>query len=204
MDKELKIKFVEKIKYVETGNKLIDGLLVFILYPLVLVFGLLAMCFVGLLSFWQNVTSSKKELQEVEEMKLEITNENKQWSIFTTAPNVAIEKQLAGRLPWDSGDYFYLKSRPEIEYLNNRLFGDWLLVAFGGVFLQKWNDTRNINCDLAFIDLDTLKVTELKANIPTKHWETEKINENEIKFTFSTSNSDMVYIINRELHFLKS
>jgi hypothetical protein len=204
VDRQAKITFVKKIKHAETGNKLIDSLLVFFLYPLVLVFGLLAMCFVGLLSFWQKLTNSKKELQEAEEMKFKITNESKHWSIFTMMPNVAIEKQLAGSLPWDSGDYFYLKSSPEIEYLNNKLFGDWLLVASGGVFLQRWNDTENINCDLAFIDLDTLKVTELKTDIPTKHWETEKVNENEIKFTFSTLKADLVYIIDTTLHLSKS
>ncbi len=143
-------------------------------------------------------------MQEEKLKKVESESENKQWSVFTMTPHVKIDKQVAGSLPWDSGDYYYLKSNPEIEYFKNKLFGEWNLMDFDGVFLQKWNDTRNINCDLAFIDFDTLKVTELKTNISTKHWETEKINENEIKFTFSTSDSDLIYIIDRTLYLSKS
>jgi hypothetical protein len=79
--------------------------------------------------------------------------------------------------------------------LTNKIFGNWLLIDFGGVFLQKWNDTRNINCDLVFVDFNTLRVRVLQKQVPTKHWATEKINPDEIKFTSTTAKSELIYIV---------
>src|SRR4051812_49415776 len=104
---------------------------------------------------------------------------NEQWSIFFTSPGLTVERKLAGELPWDSGDYLYLRATPEIAYLTNKIFGDWSLIDLGGVFLQKWNHARNINCDLIFLDISSSSVIELKANIPAKDWSTEKLNEDE-------------------------
>jgi hypothetical protein len=198
LSQEIKISFLDKVKRPKTGNKFVDGLLTILtipLYPVVLLFGLLVMFFAGLLSIWQRLTRSKDDLQKQKQDTLE--TESKQWSVFTSTNSIHIEQQLAGSLPWDSGDYLYLKSNPTVSYLTGKLFGGWLLADFGGVFLQKWNDTRNINCDLIFIDYNTLKVTELKTHIPTKHWTTEKLNPDEIKFTFTTADNDLTYIIKR-------
>jgi hypothetical protein len=198
LKRELKISFLDKIKRPNTGNKFADGLLTILtilLYPVILLFGVVILLFAGLFSIWQRLTTSRKDFKKEKQDILETENRKKQWCIFSSTNNVLIEKQLAGSLPWDSGEYLYLKSNPTISYLTDKLFGDWLLVDFGGVFLQKWNDTRNINCDLIFIDLDTLKVTVLQKKIPTKHWTTEKLSPDEIKFTFSTADNDLTYIV---------
>jgi len=196
MTPELKISFLDKVKRPKTSNKFIDGLLTVItilFYPIILLFGLLFMLFAGILSLWQRLTIRKDNLQKT---KLDTEkSENKQWQVFTSTNHVLIEQKLAGSLPWNSGDYLYLRSNPTISYLTDNIFGDWLLVDFRGIFLQKWNDTRNINCDLVFIDFDTLNVSVLQKNLPTKHWTTEKINADEIKFTFTTSDNDLTYIV---------
>ena len=153
------------------------------------------MVFVGLLSLWQRLITSKTDLYKQKQDIIEAETQSKKWGVFTSTNSVLIEQQLAGSLPWDSGDYLYLKSNPTISYLTDKLFGNWLLIDFGGVFLQKWNDTRNINCDLVFIDFDNLKVIVLQKSLPTKHWTTEKINSNEIKFTFTTADNDLTYIV---------
>jgi hypothetical protein len=40
-------------------------------------------------------------------------------------------------------------------------------------------------------------VTELHKNLPTKHWKTEKLGKDEIKFTFTTADKDLTYIVKR-------
>jgi len=200
LNQEIKISFLDKVKRPNTGNKFVDGLLTILtipLYPVIILFGLLVMVFAGLLSLWQQLTTSKEDLQKQKQDTLETESKSKQWNVFTSTNSIVIEQQLAGSLHWDSGDYLYLKGNPTISYLTGKLFGDWLLVDFGGVFLQKWNDTRNINCDLVFIDFDTLKVTVLQKSLPTKHWATEKINSDEIKFKFTTADNDLTYIVKR-------
>jgi hypothetical protein len=198
LNQEVKISFLDKVKRPNTGNKFVDGLLTILtipLFPTFLLIGLLVMVFAGLLSLWQRLTISKADLQKQKQEILETERQNKQWRVFTSTNHIQIQQQHAGSLPWDSGDYLYLKSNPTIPYLTDKIFGDWLLVEFGGVFLQKWNDTRNINCDLIFVDFGTLKVTELKKGLPTKHWTTEKINPDEIKFTFTTTDNNLTYIV---------
>ena len=200
MTPELKISFLDKVKRPKTSNKFIDGLLnviTILFYPIILLFGLLVMLFAGILSLWQRLTIKKDDLQKTKLDTVKSENINKQWQVFTSTNHVLIEQKLAGSLPWNSGDYLYLRSNPTISYLTDNIFGDWLLVDFRGIFLQKWNDTRNINCDLIFIDFETLNVSILKENLPTKHWKTEKINADEIKFTFTTSDSDLTYIVSR-------
>ena len=200
MTPELKISFLDKVKRPNTSNKFIDGLLTVItilFYPIILLVGLLVMPLAGLLSLWQRLTLRKEVLQETKLDTVKSENKNKEWQVFTSTNHVLIEQKLAGSLPWNSGDYLYLRSNPTISYLTDNIFGDWLLVDFRGIFLQKWNDTRNINCDLVFIDFDTLKVSVLQKNLPTKHWKTEKTNANEIKFTFTTSDNDLTYIVKR-------
>lgn len=180
------------------ANKFADGLLKILtipLHPVALLFGLLLMLCDGLLTLWQRLTTSQEDLQIQRQDTLDTEIKSKQWNVFTSSNSILIEQQLAGSLPWDSGNYLYLKSNPTISYLTDKLFGDWLLVDFGGVFLQKWNDTRDINCDLVFIDFNTLEVTILQKSLPTKHWTTEKVNSNEIKFTFTTADNDLTYVV---------
>jgi hypothetical protein len=203
MNQEIKISFLDKVKRPNTGNKIVDRLLKILaipLYPIILVLGLLLMVFVGIISLWQRLTAKRKKLQkQVDE--IQGIGVNKLWTVFTSTDDIFIERKLAGTLPWDGGDYLYLKSNPTIPYLTDKIFGDWLVVAFDGVFLQKWNHTRNINCDLVFIDFRTLQVTELKNGLPTRHWTAKKTNSDEIEFTFTTEGDDLTYIVRRTVQY---
>ncbi len=186
MNKQILISFLDKVKRPNSGNKFVDGLLTILtipLYPILLLFGLLIMLFLGGIAIWQRVTTSEEDVQKEKQAILEEESKRNQWTTFTSADNILINRQLAGSLPWDSGDYLHLKSEPPIAYLEDKLFGDWLLVGFGGVFLQRWNDPRKINCDLIFIDYSTLKVTEIKVGLPTKNWTAERLNAEEIRFS---------------------
>jgi hypothetical protein len=150
----------------------------------------------GLYSVWQHLnTTSKAVLGGESQEPNKIENHDAEWKIFMSSKYIKIDQQFAGSLPWDSGDYVHLKSNPVIPYLDNKIFGDWFLIDFGGVFLQKWNDTRNISCDLIFIDFDGFSATELKSCLPTKDWESEKLSTGEVKFTFLTSDAEVVYLV---------
>lgn len=162
-----------------------------------LVFGLFILVAIGLFLLFQRLTTSTQDLQQQRQNLVETEEQSEPWSIFTSADGVLIEQQLAGSLPWNSGDYVYLQSTPTIPYLTDKIFGYWLLVQFGGLFLQKWNHPRNINCDLVFIDFTTLKVVELQKGLPTKEWTTEKVHDDELKFTFRISGGELTYTVRR-------
>ena len=131
------MKFVKTI-YISghTGNPVVDALrniLMLLLFPIILAIGLIIMFFAGLLSLGQRLTSGKKDRQIEKDNEIERLKLQNQWSIFVSVDDLSIQKQFAGSLPWDSGDYFYLYSQPEIAYFEDKLFGDWLYVEFSGV-----------------------------------------------------------------------
>lgn len=193
------MKFVKTI-YIKSnsGNRAVDALrniLTLLLFPIILVVGLVVMFLVGLLSFWQRLTTSKKEQQletENEAKRLEL---QKQWSVFTTVNNLVINNQFGGSLPWDSGNYFYLKSEPKISYLDNKIFGDWFYTEFDCVFLQQWNDTTGSSCDLIFIDTISLRVFELMNDIPSRWWTAKKLDTEAVEFNFTTAQYESAFIL---------
>lgn len=163
-----------------------------------MVVGLIIMLFVGLLSLWQTITKSREEREKDQAEKNRMERLKTQWGFFYQNDKVKIEEQLAGSLPWDSGDYLYLRSVPAIPYLSQKIFGDWFLVDFEGIFLQKWNNPRDINCDLIFIEFASFKETVVKTKIPSKTWTTEKLNKNEIKFIFHSENEELIFLVTHQ------
>lgn len=200
LNQELIMSFLNKVRWRNMSSKFVRRFFTILsipLYLLVIVLGLFIMVFAGLSSLFQRLTTSTQDLQQQRRNIVETEEQSEPWSIFTSADDVLIEQQLAGSLPWNSGDYVYLKSTPTIPYLTDKIFGYWLLVQFGGLFLQKWNHPRNINCDLVFIDFTTLKVVELQKGLPTKDWVAKKVRDDELKFTFRTSGGELTYTVRR-------
>ena len=112
-----------------------------------------------------------------------------EWGIFFQTHNLFIYHRFAGTLPWDSSDYMYFKTYPEITFFNGKLFGDWQFIAFNGLFLQQWHDTKATTCSLLFFDLETHTVTQVKNNLPTKNWTAQLINGQEAQFTCTGTNT---------------
>lgn len=138
---------------------------------------------------------TKEEEEKIRQIKVREKSLKDRWSFFYKNERLKIEEQIAGSLPHDSGDYLRLRSFPEIEYLNNKIFGDWFLIQFDGIFLQRWNNERRIICDLVFIDFEGLNVSIIKTGIPTKVWKTEKVSESEVKFSFLSENEEVIYLV---------
>ncbi len=164
------------------------GLLSWLLW---LPFGFVIMLFASLLSLWQKIIMTIKDEKQI--VKSSVADESVKWAIMTGNEKLKLEKRIAGSLPWDSGDYLFLRSNPEIPQLKEKFFGDWFYLGFGGVFLQKWDDIRNINCDLLFIDFETKEIITLLENIPTRFWSAKIKKQNEIEFEFSSEMECNVY-----------
>jgi len=193
------VKFVKTI-YVRgnTGNPVVDALrniLMLLLFPIILAIGLIIMFFASLLSFWQRLTTSKKDRQIEKENEIERLKLQNHWSIFALVDELVIQRKFGGSLPWDSGDYLNLYSDPKIPYLEYKPFGDWLYVEFNGVFLQRWSDNTATTCNLVFIDAESLQVIELLQDIPTRNWIVKKTDLNILEFTFETEQAKSTYSV---------
>lgn len=124
---------------------------------------------------------------------------NNQWSLLYGRGTISVEQSLAGTLPWNSGDYLYLRSTPPILFLENKIFGDWCHYAFYGLFLQQWHHERDISCSLVFINFATLEVIVVKDSILTKDWAVASVDEQTITFTFINHNHSEEYTVTRNL-----
>jgi len=115
------------------------------------------------------------------------------WGIFYQQSQFNLYSRFAGSLPGDNADSIYLKSYPELPQLERMLFGDWLYIAFQGIFLQRWDAPDGSTTSLLFIDTESLTVKEIKTDIISKNWSTY-LQNNALVFTFNGATKEVVTI----------
>ena len=115
------------------------------------------------------------------------------WGIFYQQSQFNLYSRFAGSLPGDNADSIYLKSYPELPQLERMLFGDWLYIAFNGIFLQRWDAPDGSTTSLLFIDTESLTVKEIKTDISGKNWSAYLQND-ALVFTFSGATKEVVTI----------
>lgn len=115
------------------------------------------------------------------------------WSVFIDNPKIEINKCLAGSLPWDSGYYYFFNSSPNIEYFHGKMFEDWFLLKFDGIFLKRWLNNPGLESDLIFLDLVTYKIHELKK-WRTRSWSVIT-SPDEIQFYFKRPEEITTFIV---------
>ncbi len=77
------------------------------------------------------------------------------------------------------------KSEPRIQDIETGIYGDWFYKTDSGIYLQKWNSTKEPNADLIFIDFKNLNVQTIKSNITSVNWKIENIAGNLVFNDFS-------------------
>ena len=170
MLRQINIAIIDKIKKPVEGNKFLNGLLnvlTIILYPILIVFGLIYLLFIIVLGLFRNLTMTK---QKKEEEKIEVNNAIDEWTIWTGMNGLNLFKKFRGEIRFGP-PYLSLKSEPKIPELNDKMFGDWFFQYKNGLLLQQWNSTDSPDTDLIFIDKDSLEVQLIEKNIPSVLWD---------------------------------
>ncbi|MDY3343970.1 hypothetical protein PG326_01690 [Riemerella anatipestifer] len=158
--KKVKIKKSEKLHY---------KILLIIIYPFLLILGLIVMLFAGLISLFQ-----KKSIEENS-----TKNSSEEWLFFAEYKNVRILKKYLNEIRFGP-EYFELKSEPENIDFKNKIFGDWFYKNKNMIFLQQWNSTDKPNTNLLVFDAEKNVLKIVKENIDSVLWEAK--NENEENF----------------------
>ncbi|HEV8515182.1 MAG TPA: hypothetical protein VGQ59_17995 [Cyclobacteriaceae bacterium] len=158
---DMQIKLISQLKK-KDSDTWIQGfsktVLTIILYPLILIFGLLTMIFFFTLSLFQKkeVTVGKSKGEE--------------WTILTEINEVRFLKRFKGDIRFGPA-YFEIKTEPTILGLENKIFGDWLFYFEGGLFLQQWNSTDSLNTTLLYVDIEKKQIKKIKDSIPSVLWD---------------------------------
>ncbi len=170
MLRQINIQLIDKIKKPIEGNRILNGVmnvLVIILFPIILIAGIIIMVFVGIFAFFQKLLSKPKTKLELgletESTKVE------QWNILTNFSGINIYQKYVSEIRFGPA-YLNLKSEPKIDFLESKLFGDWFFTYSNGILLQQWNSTEKPNTNLIFIGIDNREVQVLEKNIPSLNW----------------------------------
>jgi hypothetical protein len=146
------------------------------------------MIFVGIFSVGQRLLSTTHKTVDKEQTK----QVQDLWTIFTKQDNLTIFQKFQGEIRFGPV-YLSLKADPIIEFLKDKIFGDWFFCYYKGIFLQQWNSTDKANATLIYIDIVTLEIKVLKDNIPSVIWNIVAIRDNQLELTCDTGNEKLVY-----------
>lgn len=146
------------------------------------------MLILGIFTFFQRLFSKPDFKIESQSTDIE------QWSILTNSSGINIYQKYVSEIRYGPA-YLNLKSEPEIDYLNNKLFGDWFFTYSNGILLQQWNSTEKPNTNLIFIGIDNLKVQVLKKNIPSVNWEIVETKDRTLELNCDTGKEVLTYKI---------
>lgn len=135
-----------------------------IFYPFVLIFSIFIAIYIIIRSYFSSIKVST-EYEPVIEENYSIYFENNEFKIFSI---------YAGEIRMGP-IYLGFKSEPRILEIESGIYGDWIYETESGIYLQKWNSTKNPNTDLIFIDFKNLNVETIKSNIVSVNWKIENI-----------------------------
>ncbi len=181
---------INRFKKPAEGNKFLSSLMnivTIILYPLIIVVGLVSMIVMAIWSFLKF-----GRLSEEEKKQLEVISED--WKELTSLNELTIEQKFRGEIRFGPA-YFELQSQPTIIALEGRTFGDWFYRNKNGIFSQQWNSTDSPNTDLIFVNAGTLEVESVERNIPSVNWNIVEMSSGIVELNCDTGAGILKYQI---------
>jgi hypothetical protein len=193
--KQFHIQLTDRLKKPQTSNRFVSGLLNIlsvILYPIILLIGLVTILFAAIISLFQKMPSQEGKEKLVD--KEQTLNET--WSVLTEQGNLKIFKKFAGEVRFGPA-YLHLKSDPIIPLLTDKFFGDWFFHFDNMLLLQQWNSTDKPNTNLVGIDTLTFDTNVLIQSIPSVLWDIVETEANDLQLTCDTGTEILKYSIKR-------
>ena len=193
MLQKINIQIIEKIKKPIKDNHILNeimNVLIIILFPVILIVGITIMIFIGVFTFLQKIfyKSETKLKLETESIQVE------QWNLFINLSGINIYERYVGEIRFGPA-YLNLKSEPKIEFLKNKLFGDWFYTCSNGILLQQWNSTKKPNTNLIFVEIDNHEMRVLEKNIPSVSWEVLETKDKTLELICDTGKEVLTYKI---------
>jgi hypothetical protein len=194
--RQISIKGVGTIRKPKEGKSIFSHLLyilTLLLYPIIVIGGLITLLVAGCLSFFQGLSRTKKER---ERLNAQLTDgaATFQWTYWTEINGLKLYQKLNGEIRFGPA-YFSVKSEPIVIGLNGKIFGDWFFQHEEGLFLQKWNSTKTPDTDLLHIDSKDLQVTLVKQSLPSVNWQMSETKANTLQLFCDTGQEILNYVI---------
>ncbi|SMC58665.1 hypothetical protein [Moheibacter sediminis] len=169
---------------IKRNNNLLLNFIIIILYPFILLIGLIIILIAWIISLFQ--TNQKQE-------NLNNTS-NLEWTFLVENKNIQILKRYINEIRFGPA-YFHLKSEPIIPELKNKIFGDWFFIYENFIFIQEWNSTTTADTNLIVIDSSNNSYKILHKNLSSVLWEMK--NESDLLLICNTGYETETYKINK-------
>lgn len=179
------MELIDKIK-IKRSENLFHKILLIIIYPFLLIFGLIVMLFAGIISLFQKKVT-KENLTE---------NITEKWTFFTEYKNVKILKKYLHEIRFGPA-YFELKSEPENLNFKNKIFGDWFYKNENLIFLQQWNSTEKPNTNLLLFNAETNELKIIEENIDSVLWDIKNEDKENLNLICNTGYEINTYRIKK-------
>lgn len=186
MPENFRIRLISQIRRKDSDNGIrgiLKGILALILYPFILVFGLVIVFFGLVVSIFQKSNNrDNADLKATEET----------WTILAEVHGVTIWKKFKGEIRFGPA-YFDIKTEPAIIGLENKIFGDWLYRRGQGIFLQQWNSTDNPDATLVYLDIEDRQVKTVQGSINSVLWNMVEQEDKKLELNCDTGDRILKY-----------
>ncbi len=183
MTKDIKTRLISQIKKKDSDNlvqRVLKDILTIIVYPFVIIFGLLTMVLAFIISLFQKPETLETKVNE------------EPWTILTQIDEVTIWKKFRGEIRFGP-EYYDFKTEPVIPGLENKIFGDWLYRHGQGIFLQQWNNTDRPSTTLVYLDTKDKKVKNIKDSINSVLWDIVEREDKKLELKCDTGDRILKY-----------
>jgi len=200
MLKQINIELINRIRKPKEGNRILNGMisvLMFVLFPIIIIIGIIVLLTLGIFSFFQRLFSRPNMAINSQSNEIIKPTQIDQWNLFTNLNQLKIYEKYIGEVRFGPA-YLNLKSEPKINYLNGEIFGDWFFTYSNGVLLQQWNSTKKPNTNLIFIGIESLEIKVLKKNIPSVIWDIVETKDKILELNCDTGKEILTYKIEIE------
>tara|TARA_R110002073_G_scaffold14554_1_gene59312 strand:- start:88679 stop:89299 length:621 start_codon:yes stop_codon:yes gene_type:complete len=200
MFKQINIELIDRIRKPKEGNRILNGvisILMFVLFPIIIIVGIIIMLTLEVFEFFQRFYSKPNIAIKSQSNEIIKPTQIDQWNLFTNLNQLKIYEKYIGEVRFGPA-YLNLKSEPKINYLNGELFGDWFFLYSKGILLQQWNSIKNPNANLIFIGIENLEIKVLQKNIPSVIWDIVETKDRILELNCDTGKEILIYKIEIE------
>jgi hypothetical protein len=194
--RQINIDLISKIKKKSDSNRFVNGLLKIlqiILYPVIVVGGLLYLLIIIIFGLIQNMFGAKTKNDKIEREVIADRYADK-WTILTEINGFKIFQKYKGEVRFGPA-YLSLKSEPTLAGFNDCIYGDWFFQYQNGIFLQKWNSIKIPDTDLVFIDIETKEIKTIMTNISSVLWDIVETDNGILQLNCDSGKEIMTYKI---------
>ncbi|UTW63179.1 hypothetical protein KFE98_03210 [bacterium SCSIO 12741] len=193
MGTSVHIRLLKKVQKKAEGGlltRLILILLVLVLFPLLVVAGIL----VGVYLIVHSIISIG--LYRTMNARRN-TRSSPIWNSWLSGKRFQLHRRFEAEIQYGPS-YYELKAEPKIGALQSGFYGDWHFPFRQGYLMQKWDSIYETTAQLIYLNLETGEIEVLLDQVPSYDWEAERTTKGTVQLRFDSGAELLVFTIDEQ------